>query len=410
MSQDLVGDSVGESGSPEAVTAESSTSATTRPMVKRILVPLDMNRLSEAKIPTSEAQARAFGAEIILLHVIPSAPPAGEDVTVTESQALSHLQAIATRLRSEGIAAHSLVRYGPVAQTIVNEIAAQKADLVVLGANVRRGFSRLLLGNVAEEIIAMATCPVLVVRPDLATAARTQPVRSFTDDVARTGPVAPRELGSRTVDAARIIGSVGRASELDEHFRVQARSRIEEQRYDRILHAMENGESLPPVVLYKLGYGYYVLDGNHRVAAARQLGVVEIDADVTEFVPLSDPLAQRVFAERRAFERSTGLNRIGAAQPGHYPVLYDLIRGFGQEHGIEDVREAARRWETDVYRLVARRIRALRLSQYFVDQRTADIFVNLWRFREELAKREGRSVTIEEALSYFQATRGGQDG
>jgi len=41
---------------------------------------------------------------------------------------------------------------------------------------------------------------------------------------------------------------------------------------------MEAGKPLPPVVLYKLGYGYYVLDGNHRVAAAKQLGQLEIEA------------------------------------------------------------------------------------------------------------------------------------
>ncbi|HLG50153.1 MAG TPA: universal stress protein, partial [Chloroflexota bacterium] len=40
-------------------------------MIERILVPLDTSRLSEAKIPYAEEQARAFGAEIILLHVLP---------------------------------------------------------------------------------------------------------------------------------------------------------------------------------------------------------------------------------------------------------------------------------------------------------------------------------------------------
>ena len=39
------------------------------------------------------------------------------------------------------------------------------ADLVVIGTHGRRGFRRLLLGSVAEGVVRLAHCPVLVVRP-----------------------------------------------------------------------------------------------------------------------------------------------------------------------------------------------------------------------------------------------------
>ncbi len=376
--------------------------------IKRILVPLDLNRLSEGKLPAAEAQARAFGAELILLHVIPTDPPADDSVTLAESQALTYLDALAARLRTEGIAAHSLIRYGPVAAAILDEIALQRADLVVLGANVRRGVSRLLLGSIAEDVVASAPCPVLLVRPVLAAAEKSQPVRSFADDVARTGPVAPRTLGLRTVEVARIVGSVGRAGELDEDFRVASRTRLERQRYERILAAMERGESLPPVVLYKLGYGYYVVDGNHRVAAARELGQLEIDAEVTEFVPLGDPQTQRVFSERRGFEATTGLTRIGVARPGNYPRLEEMIHEFAQEHGFSSLREAARVWESEVYRPVARRARSLRLGQYCPGDRTADIFIKIAELREEESEREGRTIDWNEAIERFHARFAGQ--
>ena len=38
---------------------------------------------------------------------------------------------------------------------------------------------------------------------------------------------------------------------------------------------------LPPVALYRLGFGYYVLDGRHRVSVALALGHKDIDAWVT---------------------------------------------------------------------------------------------------------------------------------
>jgi nucleotide-binding universal stress UspA family protein len=39
------------------------------------------------------------------------------------------------------------------------------ADLIVIGTHGRRGVSRLLLGSVAEGVVRIAPCPVLVVRP-----------------------------------------------------------------------------------------------------------------------------------------------------------------------------------------------------------------------------------------------------
>jgi ParB-like chromosome segregation protein Spo0J len=49
---------------------------------------------------------------------------------------------------------------------------------------------------------------------------------------------------------------------------------------------MRKGEELPPVELYLLEGGYYVVDGNHRVAAARSIGQTYLDAVVTEFRPV----------------------------------------------------------------------------------------------------------------------------
>lgn len=367
-------------------------------MIERILVPLDMNRLSEAKIPLAEAQAKAFDAEIVVLNVLSTQAPSDDGVSPLEAQARTYLDAICARLHTEGIRARPLVRYGPIADTILHEIVEQHTDLVVLGSNVRRGLSRIFLGSVAEEVVAKAACPVLLLRPHVEDAERPPFVRNFAEDAARAGAVAPRSLGLRTVEVARIIGSVGRAGELDENFRSLNRRREEEQRSQRVLNAMESGASLPPVVLYKLGYGYYVLDGNHRVAAAKRLGQLEIDALVTEFVSLGDAQAQRVFAERRAFERATGLTRIGAVLPGQYPHLEEMVRTFAKQRGIEDLREAARSWEIEIYRPVARQIRARHLPQRFPGERTADIFVRVAAWRDEHADKDGSLPDWEDAV------------
>ena len=171
------------------------------------------------------------------------------------------------------------------------------------------------------------------------------------------------------------------------------RRRGDEDRLSGIRKAMEAGECLPPVELYKLGFGYYVLDGHHRVAAARLMDAVEIDAEVTEFVPLADPEAARTFAERRAFERSTGLNDVGAAHPESYRRPPAMIEEYQREHDIPDYRDAAQRWYGQVYRPLWHRIRERRLTRYFPGDRSADFVARLgaWRAEQEAAPRRGRT-------------------
>jgi len=52
-----------------------------------------------------------------------------------------------------------------------------------------------------------------------------------------------------------------------------------------IKQAMRKGKSLPPVNLYKINEEYYVMDGNHRVAAAKELDRFEIVAKIVELIP-----------------------------------------------------------------------------------------------------------------------------
>jgi len=91
-----------------------------------------------------------------------------------------------------------------------------------------------------------------------------------------------RYLGRRTVEVSRVVGSVGRWREFDGGFMPM---RASAGRWKRVDLAFRTGRDLPPVVLYRLGEDYYVVDGNHRVSVARFEGVEMIDAEVTEFFP-----------------------------------------------------------------------------------------------------------------------------
>ena len=90
-----------------------------------------------------------------------------------------------------------------------------------------------------------------------------------------------REGGEQLIPVASIVGSVDGASQrFDRNFRpVSDRARA---RLGSILVVMRQGEPLPPVEVWAWHGEYYVLDGHHRVAAARALGSDYISAHVVE--------------------------------------------------------------------------------------------------------------------------------
>jgi hypothetical protein len=94
-----------------------------------------------------------------------------------------------------------------------------------------------------------------------------------------------REAGEQLIPIARIVGSVDGASQLfDRNFRpVSDRARA---RLGSVLVAMRQGEPFPPIEVWAWRGEYYVLDGHHRVAAARALGSDYISAHVSELVEL----------------------------------------------------------------------------------------------------------------------------
>ena len=334
---------------------------------------MDTTPIGEAKIPVVERYARALDAQVVLLHVLPARAVDVETVLPAETVARTYLDTIAGRLRGVGVQAETVLRTGPAAATILQEALVQNVDLIVLGTNIRRGLPTAVLGSVADQVARGAACPVLLVRPEGTPASRRR-LRSFHEDAERAGLLVQRHLGTRTLEIGRIIGSVERANELGPDFRPPPwrRRKRDEDRFLRVKHALETGVRLPPIDVYRLGFGYYVLDGHRRVAGALATGQLEIDANVVEFVPAGDEQAAAVFAARRAFEEATSLTEVGAARPETYPALLRQIEAYQSERGFADLRLAARRWYAEVFRPRWRQIRA-QLQTIPPGDRTADV-------------------------------------
>jgi nucleotide-binding universal stress UspA family protein len=367
-----------------------------------ILVPLDLTPLVEAKLPIVEQYARVLQADVLLLHVLPPGSLDPNAVSSSEATARTYLDTVAARLRAAGLRADTLLRSGPPAATIVDEASARSVDLIVLGTNIRASLPSAVLGSVADQVARSAPCPILLIHPQ-GRPARSQQLRSFLEDAERAGVLTQRTLGVRTIETSRIVGSVGRAQELGPDFRPlrRQRRRPDEDRFRRIRQAMDQGIELPPIAVHKLGFGYYVLDGHHRLAAALQNGQVEIDANVTEFLPAADERAPELFAARRNFERATGLMEVGAARPVSYQALQHVIEEYGQEQGLSDLRLAANRWYAAVFRPLWQTVRARQLTAAFPGDRSADYIARLAVWRQV----EAPHMPWEAALDAFAETQ-----
>jgi nucleotide-binding universal stress UspA family protein len=371
-------------------------------MMGRILVALELAPSGESKLPVVERYARALNTRVVLLHVLPPAAVDPEEVLPSEAMARAYLDTVAAQLAAKHVQSETEVRSGTLADTILDEARVQQAELIVLGNSPRPRLARVVIGSLADQVVPDAPCPVLLIGQAAPTTGES-PLRSFDEDATRAAALVRRDLGVRTVEVARIIGTVGRARELGPNFRPLQRRRADDERFARILRAMQRGEELPPVELYKIGFGYYVLDGHHRVAAAKALRQREIDAHVTEFLPLGDPKAARTFAERRAFEQSTGLTNVGATRPETYGELAEQIHAYRQQQGLKDYRDAAQGWYGDVYRPLWQKVRRLRLARSFPGERSADVIARLGAWRKEHAGADGSLPDWDEVLDRFRA-------
>jgi nucleotide-binding universal stress UspA family protein len=140
-----------------------------------ILCPCDFSAASPVALGLAVPLARAYGAEIVALHVIPTKLPASGGFRSLANPALlrPHLRHDLSRAldgvlqpaRAAALVTASALREGRPAQEILKAAAALPAGLIVMGTHGRRAVDRAVLGSVAETVLRKAPCPVLAVPP-----------------------------------------------------------------------------------------------------------------------------------------------------------------------------------------------------------------------------------------------------
>jgi hypothetical protein len=90
------------------------------------------------------------------------------------------------------------------------------------------------------------------------------------------------DLGVQDIPIKDIVGSLGRDLEFTRHFLPRHGHESGKERWRRLYTLATTGGGVPPIQVYKVGQGYFVEDGHHRVSVARYLGWKTIQAQVIE--------------------------------------------------------------------------------------------------------------------------------
>jgi len=232
--------------------------------------------------------------------------------------------------------------------------------------------------------------------------ASTPEVKSFKDDQEKEAAYDSRVRGVRTIPLGQIVGSVGRYQDFDNHFRLKRN--VPSERLQRIKTAMREGHPLPPVKLYQIKDDFYILDGNHRIAAAKELGHDEVLAHIVEFIPSKNSLQNLLYRERADFsDRAQLPKEINLTEIGQYDMLSEQIREHQAHLMIGEKPEcsfeaAALDWYKSIYRPLCAIIQRGRLIGSFPDRTIADLYVYISEHQWHYGRQRRYGIGIDKLI------------
>lgn len=227
----------------------------------------------------------------------------------------------------------------------------------------------------------------------------------------------PIYRGVKTVRVEQIVGSLNRYQEFDRAF-LPAADQLA-SRWQNVDRAFYTDVSLPPVVLYKVGEVYFVVDGHHRVSVAREQGQEFIEAEIRECatkVNITPDLKTedlKILGEKVRFLERTRLDdlrpkaKIRLTIPDGFDRMLEHIAvhryfmGLDFKRDISD-EEAVAHWYDTVYYPIVKEIRKSKILKDFPGKTEGDLYLWVLDHQHYLANSEGQSLQPpEEAARLF---------
>jgi len=133
-----------------------------------VVVPIDFSDLSRGTVDLA-LQLVEDASHVHVIHVLPMLAAAEPGViwdAVDDLSRSEHAEGALRELFSDAkyTGIHVTATVGDPGHEIADFAGQLKADLIVLPSHGRTGLRRLLIGSVAERVVRLAHCPVLVLR------------------------------------------------------------------------------------------------------------------------------------------------------------------------------------------------------------------------------------------------------
>jgi hypothetical protein len=219
------------------------------------------------------------------------------------------------------------------------------------------------------------------------------------DEVRRRLKIVGQSYGGiREIPVERIVGSVDRNADFDRDFKTgRSRSRLAALR-----GAFPDGD-MPAIEVYEVGGLFFVSDGHHRVALARERGAMFIDAEVTRLqtsyaLPPDVDVARLLHTEQqRRLPEESGLAssrpdavRIEFARPRGYAECLESIKAHGYDLAragdgtLPPVAKVAAAWYDTVYLPGVAAVERAGLRELYPFKTEADLFLWIYERRRDL--------------------------
>jgi len=217
----------------------------------------------------------------------------------------------------------------------------------------------------------------------------------------------PIYRGVQTVRVDQIAGSLNRYHEFDRVF-LPASDKLA-ARWQNVNRAFYQEVSLPPVVLYKVGQVYFVVDGHHRVSVAREKGQEFIDAEVRECYTRVNITADikpedlEILEDKVHFLERTSLDSIrpdanirltipdGFDRMLEHIAVHRFFMGLDLQRDISE-EEAVADWYDNVYMPVINVIRETNILKEFPNKTEGDLYLWVLDHQHYLVAEEGQSL------------------
>jgi nucleotide-binding universal stress UspA family protein len=136
--------------------------------MKTILALIDFSDVTPKILEHAQTQAKAFGGDVVLVHVVPPEPlvvdfepPAvPPDVFKLRQQQLFVMR---DAIADHGVRTTAQVLGGLLLETVLDQIVRIDPDVIVMGSHGHGALYHLIAGSVTEGVIKHASRPVLVI-------------------------------------------------------------------------------------------------------------------------------------------------------------------------------------------------------------------------------------------------------